>query len=353
MTKMGLELRLCTVVAILFAISLVGGNNNLARFSSDLRKHFLGKVLVNIAQKKHLAPDIVRLGNVTVDADALTTVVFTRVNLVEAGQEEAARLEGDYEIISNDVEQAFPRVGHFNVSFMELMREHLPYAVQTLPATTPPPRNHTTNLDYLVDFILLIVRDTLHETKRDMIPIPDVDKPFKTYLIFKYFPIEGRFRADGGWLRNLSTVHRTADTMATIVGSTTISIVSAFGLQTLEFGFHHYDANVDQIEASGSVNGYARTNSITTKISLSYVNETCKAELDSLKVTQIGGIHITLTGWEGFGWLLSFIANCEEGTYKGKIVSAVEKQLSATVQEKLSHFNCAQHFKQIMDNLLS
>ncbi|XP_069684584.1 uncharacterized protein [Periplaneta americana] len=347
---MGLELRICSVVAILVAISQVEGNNSLTRFSSDLQRHFIAKVFLNIAQKRHLAPDIVHLDNVTVDADFLTTVVFTHLNLLEAGREGAARLEGDYEIISNDVEQAFPRDGHFNVSFMELVKLHLPSAVQTFPVTTPAPTNHTTNLDYLVDFILLIVRDTLRETKKDMITLPDVDEPFTTYIIF---PIEGRFKADGGWFKNLSTVHRTADTVATIVGSTTINIVSAFGLQTMEFGFHHYDANLGALEASGSLTGSVRSNSITIKISLSYVNETCKASLDSLKVTQLSGISVALTGWDGFGWLLSFIANCAQGSYRGKIVNAVEEQLSTAIQEKLSHFNCMQHFRQIMDSLLS
>lgn len=261
---MGLELRICSVVAILVAISQVEGNNSLTRFSSDLQRHFIAKVFLNIAQKRHLAPDIVHLDNVTVDADFLTTVVFTHLNLLEAGREGAARLEGDYEIISNDVEQAFPRDGHFNVSFMELVKLHLPSAVQTFPVTTPAPTNHTTNLDYLVDFILLIVRDTLRETKKDMITLPDVDEPFTTYIIF---PIEGRFKADGGWFKNLSTVHRTADTVATIVGSTTINIVSAFGLQTMEFGFHHYDANLGALEASGSLTGSVRSNSITIKVS--------------------------------------------------------------------------------------
>jgi hypothetical protein len=77
------------------------------------------------------------------------------------------------------------------------------------------------------------------------------------------------------------------------------------------------------------------------------VNETCQATLDSLKVTQLSGIQVDVTGWDGFGWLLSFIAKCASGSYRDKIVNAVEEQLSADIKKLLSHFHCDQYFQQI------
>jgi hypothetical protein len=77
----------------------------------------------------------------------------------------------------------------------------------------------------------------------------------------------------------------------------------------------------------------------------------CSATLDSLKVYKASGIKVYLTGWDGFGWLLSFIANCTSGSYRDKIMSAVEAHLSANIEKLLSHFHCEQYFQQVLSQL--
>ena len=84
-----------------------------------------------------------------------------------------------------------------------------------------------------------------------------------------------------------------------------------------------------------------------SQISLTYVNETCAATLDSLKVTQLSGIQVDVTGWDGLSWLLSFIAKYASSSYQEEIVNAVEEQLSADIKKLLSHFHCDQYFQQI------
>jgi hypothetical protein len=69
-------------------------------------------------------------------------------------------------------------------------------------------------------------------------------------------------------------------------------------------------------------------------------------------VSELSGIEVQLSGWEGFGWLLSFIANCATGSYHDEIVSAVEAHLSANIEELLSHFRCEQYFQQVYSQLL-
>lgn len=82
------------------------------------------------------------------------------------------------------------------------------------------------------------------------------------------------------------------------------------------------------------------------------MNGVCSATLDSLKVSEASGIKVHLTGWDGFGWLLSFIANCASGSYRDKIMSAVEAHLSANFEKLLSHFQCEQYFQQVHSQLL-
>jgi hypothetical protein len=78
----------------------------------------------------------------------------------------------------------------------------------------------------------------------------------------------------------------------------------------------------------------------------------CNATLDSLKVSEANGIKVNLTGWDGLGWLLSFIANCASGSYRDKIISAVEAHLSANIEKQLRHFQCEQYFQEVLSQFL-
>jgi hypothetical protein len=181
---------------------------------------------------------------------------------------EVPRIVGAYETESNDVQETLPRSGHLNVTFMELLKEAgwepLVGSQQISPTPKDPPTGiHSTKLDDLVDFILLIVRDTLKETGRDQIEIPSVNKNFSTDILF--FPVQGRFSAEGGWLRNLSTVHRISDTVATTV-CTNLSVVCGIGLQTLQLGYEHYVAILGSIEASGRITVTIPHNAITITV---------------------------------------------------------------------------------------
>ena len=77
------------------------------------------------------------------------------------------------------------------------------------------------------------------------------------------------------------------------------------------------------------------------------MNETCAATLNSLKVTQLGGIHVDVTGLGHFSGLLSRIAKFASSHYRKKIVNAVEEHLSADIKKLLSRFHCDQYFQQI------
>jgi hypothetical protein len=253
----------CVAVTAVLVAGHMGGSNDLKQLSPHVRYKFIGEVLVSIAKEQHITTDT-HLDDIRFDVDRLTSVVFTHLHLLDTDVE-MTRIVGDYEIDNNDVLQTFPRSGHLNVTFLELLKEvGLVSMVSSrqLPATGPQ-SNHSTNLNALVDFILMIVQDTLRETGRDQIRILDVDKSFTTDIVF--FTVSGRFRAEDGWFKNLSTVHRTTDTIATIVGNT-ISVECGFGLQTMEFGFNHFEANLGSIEASGALTGTIPYNSVNAKV---------------------------------------------------------------------------------------
>lgn len=261
---MGFTLYACVVATAVFVYGHMGGGSDLMDLSPQVRNRFIGEVLVRIAKQQNITTDT-RLDDITFDVNTVTRVAFTHLHILDTDVE-TTRIVGDYEIDSNDVLENFPRSGRLNVTFHELLKE---VGVVSLVSsrqipTTRLQNNHSTNLNALVDFILMVVKDKIRENGQDQIEIPDMDKNFTTDIAF--FPVRGRFRAQGGWFRNLSAVQRTSDTVATVVGNT-ISVVCSFGLQTMEFGFNQFEANLGFTEASGALSGTIPYNSISAKVS--------------------------------------------------------------------------------------
>jgi hypothetical protein len=90
--------------------------------------------------------------------------------------------------------------------------------------------NQMGNLNDFVDYILNVTKENI----ADQIHIPDYVKSFEKK--FGFIRIRGSFKAEGGWLRNLTTLHRTADVTLKHVNSS-IEVSATVGLRTLDFGY--------------------------------------------------------------------------------------------------------------------
>ncbi|PSN51754.1 hypothetical protein C0J52_05261 [Blattella germanica] len=259
----------------------------------------------------------------------------------------------DYESIKNEINRRDKTLDHnkkvdiVNKQTSDIKQDHKEqiilknkYSIGNAGSFTAK-KSSSSFLDKMVDLLLNFVRFELHETGRDEIVLPNVDESFITKVL--YIPITGEFKTEDGWLKNLSTIYRTGEVVSTM-SLKSITLKCDLGLKVMEFGYHKYYAELLGIGVRGSMTGSIAADSITIKISLAYVNGSCTAHLDSLKVTRLSGIDVTLTGWDGFGWLLSFIANCVSGSYRNNIITAVEQMLSQTVEEKLKYVNCKHLF---------
>jgi hypothetical protein len=92
------------------------------------------------------------------------------------------------------------------------------------------------NLNDFIDYILNITKDNI----TDQISIPDFEKSFEKKL--GLIKIRGSFKAEGGWLKSLTTLRRTADVVLKRVNDT-VEVSAAMGLKALEFGYARYLRN--------------------------------------------------------------------------------------------------------------
>jgi len=89
------------------------------------------------------------------------------------------------------------------------------------------------NVNDFVDYILNITKENL----TNEICIPDFEKSFGKRIGF--IRISGSFKAEGGWLKNLNSLQRTADVTVNRVNNS-IQVNAVMGLKSLKFGYTRY-----------------------------------------------------------------------------------------------------------------
>ncbi|XP_069705326.1 mite allergen Lep d 7-like [Periplaneta americana] len=199
----------------------------------------------------------------------------------------------------------------------------------------------TVNLNKIVDEMLDSLRKDIVKRGKDKISIPNIHENFtKKVGIVK---VKGVFDAEQGWVKNLSTVHRTADVFASSYGKW-ISVSCGFGLAHLELGYDEYKASFMKLGIHGQLDGLIAKNSILLNATVSWENHTCVTKLNEFVLNQFGGLKLRVTGLGPLNWLFSKISTWILQHFKSEIKMKVETTLREEIEELLSHFDCSKYF---------
>ena len=199
----------------------------------------------------------------------------------------------------------------------------------------------TLNLNKIVDDMLDTLRVDLIERGNDRISIPDVHETFKKKVGF--VTVKGEFEGENGWVKNLSTVHRTADVLASS-GGRTISVSCGFGFGDLQLGYDSYTAKFMSLKTRGKISGTVAKNSILLNATVTWTSHTCNVTMDELALNQFGGIDVEVTGLGFMNWLLSKISDLALHHFKSEIKDRLEYTLREETEKYLSNFNCSIYF---------
>lgn len=77
---------------------------------------------------------------------------------------------------------------------------------------------------------------------------------------------------------------------------------------------------------------------------MEYVGGNCTITVQDLRVQEIGGLQLRLTGLHPFNWILSKVATPFANRCKFNIAKAIEETVADTIREKLEGFDCGQNF---------
>jgi hypothetical protein len=195
----------------------------------------------------------------------------------------------------------------------------------------------TVNLNKIVDGLLDGLRTDIIEQGKDKISIPQIDEKFQKKVGF--IKVKGEFIGEFGWVKNLSTVHRTADVIASSHGSW-ISVACGFGLEHLEVGYDRYEAKFMRMGPHGKISGLIGKNSILLNATVTLADHKCGLTLNELVLNQFGGLNLKVTGLGPMNWLFSKISTWVLQHFKSKIKGEIESALREEIVKKLSHFDC-------------
>jgi hypothetical protein len=209
------------------------------------------------------------------------------------------------------------------------------------PATSNLKVFETINLNKIVDGMLDTLRVDIIERGKDRISIPDVHKTFKKKVSF--VTVKGEFEGENGWVKNLSTVHRTADALASSCGSI-ISVSCGFGFDDLELGYDDYTARFMRLTARGDISGIVANNSILLNATVTLTNNTCNITLDELSLNNFEGFDLRVTGLGYMNWLFSKICDLVLRHFQSEIKDRLEYTLREETEKYLSGFNCSNYF---------
>lgn len=198
----------------------------------------------------------------------------------------------------------------------------------------------TINLNKIVDEVLDTLRVDIIERGKDHMNIPDVHKTFKKKVGF--ITMKGEFEGENGWAKNFSTVHRTADAVASSYGSG-ISVSCGFGFADLELGYDKYTARIMSLKTQGEISGTVGENSILLNATVTWTNQTCNITLNELTLNQFEGLVLRVTGLGFMNWLFSKISHLVLHHFESEIKDRIEYTLRDEAEKFLSNLNCSNY----------
>ncbi|PNF14078.1 hypothetical protein B7P43_G02150 [Cryptotermes secundus] len=193
------------------------------------------------------------------------------------------------------------------------------------------------NLNDFINCILNITKENI----TDQISIPDFENSFEKKL--GLVTIRGNFKAEGGWLKGLETIHRTADVTLKQLNNS-IEFSAAMGLRTLEFGYARYRAKLLNVGPSGALTASVGSNSLSFRGIVDYTDSTCRVTSAEVRVMDLQDMKLKLTGLSPFNWIFSKTATSVTRRSKFNVARAIEETFGNQIRNNLKQFDCRQYF---------
>nr|ATU83066.1 secreted venom protein family 5 protein [Pristhesancus plagipennis] len=199
------------------------------------------------------------------------------------------------------------------------------------------------NAEVLIDeFIYETVQD-LKKNHEEQISIPDIDETFEKKVLF--VKVKGELTGTGGWIKDLTTLKRTAPSQL-VEKDDTIAVGVTLGLNDLEFGFKEYRAEVYHFGIHGTMHVSVEQNSVYVHMTMKFDDKGgCKTTLDKVEIQKLDGYHADMTGLgRNANFIYSFVATFLANKYHQHIESSLSNKLTPVISAALAKNDICKQF---------
>ncbi|KAJ1523169.1 hypothetical protein ONE63_001060 [Megalurothrips usitatus] len=191
-------------------------------------------------------------------------------------------------------------------------------------------------INEFADFLLAVASKEVMATGMQQIALPDVDLQFSKR--FAFIKVSFTINFYDGWLNSLASLRRQGDVVATTGGPKLLVVDVPFGFSDLRFGFRH-KFRVIGVPVRGVVEGTVASNAFRVRASVTLSDNSCVCGVDSVELTDLGGIRVTR--FKGLGPINSLMKKISTSLVN-RARGDIENELRKTLQQAAGdvRFDC-------------
>ncbi|KAJ2949222.1 hypothetical protein O0L34_g6170 [Tuta absoluta] len=190
------------------------------------------------------------------------------------------------------------------------------------------------NGNKVIDMILINMRRTLLQTRRELLQLPPMHATFMHKIGSVSFI--GKFETDTGWVKNLSTINRINDVSVTRPDPMKTSFHVTLRIKDLQIGYDDYRIKAMGASCGGRVAASFASNAVHMAVTVGLARWEPYAQLDDLRLQHCDSMDLHVTGLGPLSGLSPLVGAWTRGAGTAHAVPAITSQLQHELHTALA-----------------
>ncbi|XP_052753332.1 uncharacterized protein LOC113520805 [Galleria mellonella] len=187
----------------------------------------------------------------------------------------------------------------------------------------------------IIDMVLIDVRRILFQTHTEVLELP----PLHATFMHKIGSISfiGKFETDTGWVKNLATINRINDVSVSRIDDATTSFRVTLRIKDLQVGYDEYRMKAMGVSCSGRLAATLGGSALHLALSVGLTRLEPYAQLDDLRLQQMDGMDVHVTGLGPLSGAARGVAAWARGAAAAHAAPALARRLHRALHRALHH----------------
>ncbi|XP_045536581.1 uncharacterized protein LOC106717746 [Papilio machaon] len=190
------------------------------------------------------------------------------------------------------------------------------------------------NGNRVVDMVLINMRRTLLQTRREVLELPPLHATFMHKIGSISFV--GKFETEAGWLKNLATINRVSDVSVSHHGDDRTSFSVTLKIKDLQIGYEGYRMRAMGVSCAGRVAAALAHCALHLRLSVGRARAENYAQLDCLRLDHLQSMDMHVTGLGPLSGAAGLVRTWTRGASVAHAAPALTAQLTHELHTALA-----------------